>query len=339
MSHTITLHPYAITFTCSPGETVLDAAVRAGVALRHGCRHGGCGACKVQLASGYVSHGSRATAISEAEEDSGLALLCCALPEEDVEINLPEDYCEAELTPQFPVVEREVAISTIAPVTRDIVHLGLALGAGESLGFRAGQYLEVQVPGTSSWRSFSLANAPGNNTLELLVKLMPEGLFSGHLRHRARVGDALRVRGPFGRFGAAATGAPMIMVAGGSGMAPVVALLKDLVARGSDRQVQFFYGARSRADLFWLDEIAALGRGLPSFTFTPALSEPDAADTWAGETGLITEVLARHTPANLRSFDGYLCGPPGMIDAAVEVLAGKGMFATRIACDRFLSTA
>lgn len=340
MSHSVTLEPFGVEFDCSEDETVLAAALRNGISLRYGCKHGGCGSCKVQLRDGEVDYDAhRATALSEAEQDAGIALLCCAVPTEDVVIELPEDYTEAELQPRFPVREWSVRLARKTLVTHDTAHLMLALQGGERIAFGAGQFIEIAAPGSEQWRAFSMANAPGaDDRVELMTKLLPGGVFSDYLKTSAKEGDTLQVRGPFGQFQIAETAAPIVMVAGGSGMAPIVSMLGDLAGQGSAREIVFYYGARSRRDLFWLDEIAALGRRLAHFRFVPALSEPLPQDDWQGETGLITDVIVRHSES-LRGAEGYLCGPPGMIDAAVAVLKAKGMFGSRIRYDKFLSTA
>lgn len=340
MSVDITLQPFGVQFRCDDGDTILAAAFKAGIALRHGCKHGGCGACKVRVIEGYVEHNAHASAISEAEMDDDIALLCCALPEEDLVIALDDDYTEAELTPEFPVSEQAVRLVELNWVTADIAHLVMTV-TGAGFGFRAGQYLEIAVVGDEQFRAFSMANhyVPGAGRLELLVKAIPGGHFSGYLQRAAQVGDDLTVRGPFGQFGISDTAAPMVMIAGGSGMAPIVAMLRQLAAAQSERPIQFFYGARQPADLFWLDEIARLGQQLPAFEFIPALSAVAADADWDGERGLITEVVQRRTAESLRAAEGYLCGPPGMIDAAVAVLKNKGMFGNRIRFDKFLSSA
>lgn len=340
MTNTVTLQPFGVGFDCADDETVLAAALRNGISLRYGCKHGGCGSCKMRLREGEVDYDAHhATALSEAEQDAGVALLCCAVPVEDIVIELPDDYTEAELQPRFRVREFPVRLAQKTLVTHDTAHLVLMLDDAQRFEFGAGQFIEIAAPGSDQWRAYSLANAPGaNDRIELMTKLLPGGVFSAYLKTSAQAGDELRVRGPFGQFQIAETAAAIVMVAGGSGMAPIVSMLGDLADQGSTRDIVFYYGARSRRDLFWLAEIAALGLRLANFRFIPALSAPLPEDDWRGEAGLITDVIARHSES-LRGAEGYLCGPPGMIDAAVAVLKDKGMFSSRIRFDKFLSTA
>lgn len=336
MSHSVTLEPFGIEFECGEDETVLEAAFKAGISLRYGCKHGGCGACKATIADGDVDYDDHATAISEEEMDAGIALLCCAFPEEDIVIELDDDYSEEELTPEFPVRIFDASVESVKFVTHDTAHLTLHGKAGDRFDFRPGQFLEIQVPGQEDlWRCYSMANVPNDEgRTELVVKIIPDGQFSSYLQN-AKAGDDLQFRGPFGQFYLSDTDAEIIMVAGGSGMAPIVSMLQQLVDESSKRKISFYFGARTDRDLYFLEEIAALGDKLANFQFIPALSEVADDDKWDGETGMITDVLRRHTD-NLRGAEGYLCGPPPMIDAAVEVLREKGMFASRIRFDKFV---
>ena len=340
MSNTVTLMPFGVEFDCGERETVLAAALRAGISLRYGCKHGGCGSCKVKIKEGEVEYdGHSATAIGETEQEEGIALLCCAVPTEDIVVELPDDYSKDELQPRYPVREFSARLAKKTFVTHDTTHLVLELENSTTIEFGAGQFIEVAAPGSDQWRAYSMANAPSaNRRVELMTKLLPGGVFSDYLKNSAAVGDVVQLRGPYGQFQIAETAAPIVMVAGGSGMAPIVAMLNDLADQHSTRDIVFYYGARSRRDLFWLDEIAELGTRLINFKFIPALSAPSVEDDWHGESGLITDVIVRNSES-LRGAEGYLCGPPGMIDAAVAVLKAKGMFSTRIRFDKFLSTA
>lgn len=339
MSYTIRLLPFEISFECEEEETILDAALRQGINLRYGCKHGGCGSCKSQIAEGEVDVEEASTfALMDYERSQGLALLCSTYPFSDITIELADDYEEAELRSGVPIREFEARVEELNPLTHDISQLRLALSEPSSMTFEAGQYVEVQVPGSESWRAFSMANAPSDDGhVELMIKILPGGLFSGILSERLAVGDALTLRGPFGRFVLAETEAPIIMVAGGAGLAPIASMLRALAERNSERTVTCFYGARATRDLFWQEEIEAITKELSSFEFVPALSEPEATDAWAGEVGLVTEVVARRCE-NLRAAEAYLCGPPAMIDAAIEVLRSKGLFSARIRYDKFVST-
>jgi len=336
VSYTISLEPFGVDFECGEDETILDAAFKAGLSLRYGCKHGGCGGCKHQISEGEVDYNDHATAISEEEQEAGIALLCCAYPEENIVISLDDDYKLDDLTPEFPVRVFDAKIAGIDFVTHDTVHLRLASNSSDNYGFHPGQYLEIQVPGSDDlWRCYSMANLPNaQGNTELVVKVIPGGQFSEYLKS-ASLGAAVNFRGPYGQFQLSETQSEIILIAGGSGMAPVMSMLRQLVNEKSERKVSFYYGARAVKDLYFVDEIRELGAQLADFQFIPALSEPSAEDNWTGECGFITDVLARNTNS-LRAAEGYLCGPPPMIDAAVTVLKDKGMFNSRIRFDKFV---
>ena len=339
MIHTITLLPFGLAFECDEDETILDAALRQGVNLRYGCKHGGCGSCKTQIAEGEVDLEEASTfALMDYERAEGQALLCSAYPLSDVALELADDYDEASLRSGLEIRDLDARVVEVGALTRDLWKIHLELVRPTAWEFRAGQYVEVRVPGTEEWRAFSMANPPSaSDRVELLVKMLPGGLFSQYVVDSLAPGDALRLRGPFGQFSLIESAAPIVMIAGGSGMAPIWSMLQHLRDSASARPVTFFYGARAREDLIWLDELEQLTSALPRFRFIPALSEPAPADGWTGEAGLVTDVVARRCDS-LRGSEGYLCGPPGMIDAALDVLREKGLFSSRIRFDKFVET-
>jgi len=203
--------------------------------------------------------------------------------------------------------------------------------------FTAGQYVEIAVPGTDSeWRSYSMSSDPADRgALEIIVKRIPGGRFSSALDGRLRCGDRLRLRGPMGQFAVRLSHRPMVMVAGGSGIGPIRAMLWELVRTGNVRPVHLFYGARRRSDLFLLEELRAVEHDHRWFQLTPTLSEPAPGVAWDGEVGLVTDVLARELP-HARGTEAYLCGSPGMIDAAIRVLIAAGCKDKQIYFDRFV---
>ena len=333
MSCQVTLEPFGISFECGEDETILAAALRQGIGLRYGCKHGACGSCKAQIASGDVDVEEASDfALMEFEREAGVALLCSAYPLEDVVIEL-EHYEEAELTAARPIQEFESRVELVTPISRDIWRLLLNIDA-PPFEFDAGQFVEINVTGTDEWRAYSMANSPSRgDQIELLIKQIPDGIFSNFMVETLSVGDPLRIRGPYGQFKVADGFAPIVMVAGGSGMAPILSMLRQLSEVRSEREVTFYYGARTREDLICEEAIAAAAEGLKAFNYVPALSD----DGWSGEEGLITEVINRRSD-NLRGAEAYLCGPPPMIDAAAEVLKDHGMFGTRIRFDKFVNT-
>jgi propane monooxygenase reductase subunit len=174
--------------------------------------------------------------------------------------------------------------------------------------------------------------------LEFVIRIYPDGLFSTFLDTKVEVGDRLDVTGPFGVFTLRdAPTADLVFLGGGAGMAPILALLRSMAERGIDRKATFYYGARRRKDLCFEEELAALEEKLPGFHYVPALSEPEEGDDWSGEVGLITDV-ARRLTSDLSGADAYVCGPPPMVEAALELLPELGVTDKRIFYDKFTTT-
>ena len=338
MGYSVTLQPSGVSFECADGETILAAAQRFGVGLRYGCQRGRCGSCRAKIAEGLVDQvGASEAALTDYERDSGFALLCSAYPVEDVVIELSDDGL-AEAFAVTPVAQVTSTLVELRRLTHDIVLVGLAPQQPPFMAFKSGQYLEIGVPGTDAWRAFSMANAPADDgRLDLMVKLLSHGAASDYFRDRARVEDEICVRGPYGTFCLSDSTAPIVMVAGGSGMAPIASMLSGLARERCSRPISFYYGARSTRDLFWGEELRLLQQRLPSLRYVPALSESATGDGWTGARGLVSEVLEQDC-GNLRGAEAYLCGPPKMIDAAIAVLRAKGMFSVRIRFDKFVST-
>jgi propane monooxygenase reductase subunit len=342
-THVVRLEPVGIEMECNEDETVLDAAFRQGLMLMHGCKEGQCAACKSFLLEGEVDLDRYSTfALPDFEEAEGYTLLCRAHPLTDLEIELV-NYDEEVLRSGNPIVTASSRIEAIEELTHDIRRLVVRLGEGERLTFSAGQYVDIGIPGAADGehRSFSMASTPSSpDVLEFMIKLYPGGHFSGLLGagangHGLKVGDTLDVTGPYGLF-TLRDSSPrrLVFIAGGAGMAPVLGLLRSMVEKGSTRPAVFYYGARTQADLFHLEELERLARELPDFTFVAALSDEE----WEGETGLITDVVAR-CEDGLQDVDAYLCGPPPMVDAAIALLERLGTPESHIYFDKFTTTA
>lgn len=346
MPHTITLLPFEKQFTCGDNETILTAAMRQGFNLRYGCKFGGCGMCKAQVVEGEVDNTEASSfALLDFEKQQGMALLCCAYPESDVSIEL-WDYDEADLVSDLTVREYEVEVVRVVELTHDIRGIHLQLHDPQRIEFKAGQYVDLLVPGTIEWRSYSMANPPSRRSeIEIMVKLMPGGLFSSYVDRQLKPGEHLTMRGPYGNFylrntqhAPGNTQREAIFIAGGSGMAPILSLLRDMAEQKDSRSVTYFYGARTRRDLFLLDELHGFEQRLPHFRFVPALSEPTAEDAWSGEIGLITDVVKRLVPHG-GDKQGYMCGPTAMIDAAIRTLQNLGVDDKDILYDKFVTKA
>lgn len=339
MPYTITLLPFEKQFTCNDNEPILQAAMRQGINLRYGCKHGGCGMCKALVVDGDVDNAEASTyALLEYERQQGFSLLCCAYPESDVTIEL-WDYDESDLFSGVTVQQFEAEVERITLLTHDIRGIQLRLIAPDIIDFKAGQYIDLLVPGTNEWRSYSMANPPSrNNAIEIMIKLMPGGLFSDYVDQQLKPGQRLTLQGPYGSFQLRNTEREAIFIAGGSGMAPILSLLRDMAEKYNERVITYFYGARTRRDLFQLEELRGLEQQLPHFHFIPALSEPTPEDIWDGETGLITDVVKKLVGTGAGK-EAYMCGPTAMIDAAIATLTRLGMPEAHIFYDKFVTKA
>lgn len=337
MSFTVQILPYGRTYECEEGETLLAAGLRAGFNLRYGCRHGGCGMCKVRVVEGEVDMGDASSfALMDYEREQGYALICSSTADGDVAIEV--DLSEEELleTPTQQVVEIRTTLERVEQVARDIYFFRLGVETGKGLEFKPGQYVDLRVPGTDQWRSYSMASTPSDGGgLDFLLKPTPGGLWSTYLTTRAQVGDVIDVRGPFGSFYLRDDSSQLVFVAGGSGLAPIWSMLQQMRAAGDKRRAWLYFGARSAEDLVYAKELERLQGEVTNFCFVPALSEPESAAAWLGETGLVTEVLDRKQTSWLGA-EGYLCGPPAMVDAAIEVLVRRGVPVERIFFDKFV---
>jgi propane monooxygenase reductase component len=335
--HVVRFEPVGIEIEVDEEQNVLRAAFDQGLMLMHGCKEGQCSACKSFLLEGDdVELDKYSTfALPDFEREEGFTLLCRAHVYEDVTIELL-NYDEEILRSGLPIQDAEAEVAANVPVTRDMRHLVLSLVSSGDFKFFPGQYVDITVPGTDEVRSFSMANTSARESrqLEFVIKIYPDGLFSHFLDTKLKVGDRLKVTGPFGVFTLRdAPDTDLIFVGGGAGMAPILCLLRSMAERGINRKAVYYYGARRRGDLCFEDELRALEQVLPSFRYVPALSE----DEWEGETGLITDVVARHE-ADLSRTHAYVCGPPPMVEAAVPLLTRLGVPEKHVYWDKFTTT-
>lgn len=340
-THTVTLVPVDVEFEVEDGETILDAAFRQGIALPHGCKEGQCSACKSILLDGEVELKKYSTfALSDGERDADHILLCRALADSDVEIELL-NFDEELLSKAIAVKEFAGAITGIEKLTHDIRQIEIKLES--SLKFWAGQYVDITVTTSNKetiTRSFSMANTPSETQeLKFIIKKYPDGKFSGELDDGGiQVGAEVSVKGPYGAcFRREDREGPIILVGAGSGMSPVWSILNDHLASGEQRDVYFFYGARTRNDLFYLQQIDELMAANPGLTFIPVLSEAGDDDGWDGEKGFVHEAVDAHLKQLDLDGEGdvYACGPPPMIDALMPVLFMNDFDTDRTFFDRF----
>jgi propane monooxygenase reductase subunit len=336
--HIVRLQPAGIELEVEEGETVLNAAFRQGVALMHGCKEGQCSACKSVLIDGDVELLKYSTfALPDYERDYNHVLLCRTLAYSDLDVELLA-YDEELLSHAVPVRDFAGDVVSIEPLTHDIRRLVVTLDT--PMTFYAGQYADITLSDGNVTRSFSMSNPPSEQRqLAFIIKSYPAGRFSSQLDGQLKPRQRLALRGPFGTCFRRENrdDAPLLLVGGGSGMAPLWSILADQIACGPDRTIRFFYGGRTHKDLFWLDEFEALTRRLPDFRFIPAVSAAAEDGDWDGERGLVHDVVRRTLAAEGlgEGADAYACGPPPMIDAAIPVLQLAGVEPDRIFFDKF----
>lgn len=341
-AHRIHFEPVDIEIEANEDETVLDAAFRQGVMLMHGCKEGQCSACKSFLLDGDLQMGKYSTfALADYESDEGYVLLCRSHAYSDLDIELI-NYDEDMIRAGLPVVTVATRVEEMTELTHDITLLRLEVTGSEEFKFHPGQYVDIEVPGSEEHRSFSMANLPRSRDarLEFIIKRYPGGRFSGLLENGLAVGDPLNVTGPYGTFTLRVdSDRKLVFVGGGAGMAPILSVLRQIAAKEEfDREVVFYYGARTSADLFGLDEIRDLGSRIERFSFVPCLSEGDEAEEPGARLGMVTAVADECEP-DLAGADVYMCGPPPMIDAGLAMCELRSVPQEQIFYDKFTVSA
>ncbi|MDQ3628064.1 MAG: 2Fe-2S iron-sulfur cluster binding domain-containing protein [Actinomycetota bacterium] len=339
--HVVRFEPVGIEIEVGEDQTVLRAAAENGLMLPHGCKEGQCASCKSFVLDGEdIELDKYSTfALPDFELEEGYTLLCRAHVYEDVTIELLH-YDEDLIRSGHPIIKAVAEVVSNENVTHDLRHLVLRLVEPEEIPFFPGQYVDIAIPDSEETRCFSMANTSSKQSgqLEFVIKVYPDGQFSKFLDAGLSVGDRLDLVGPFGVFTLRdGRDSELIFVGGGAGMAPVLALLRSMAERGSSRKATYYYGARRRQDLCFEQDLRSLEETLPNFRYVPALSEPDDSEDWDGEVGLITDVVKRHE-SDLGDADAYVCGPPPMVEAAVEVLSGLGADEKHIYYDKFTTT-
>lgn len=323
-------------FTVPANDTVLKAALAAGVPWPNSCRVGSCGTCRCRLVAGKIKPlNDFSYVLNESEMSDGYILACQTALRSDVEIEL--DLGASEVASAVPI---EGSIVGLRDLTHDIKEVRIKLSDGLA-SYLPGQFAELTTHSFSMDRprSYSFACPPTREQpgcVTFHVRLVPGGSMTTWLHKNARVGDPITVRGPFGSFYLRDTKAPIVCVAGGSGMAPIKALLEGLVDNSSSRKVFYVYGARTQADLYCIDEMDGIRQRLgDNFTFISVLSNEPSDSDWNGERGFVTNLIS-NSDIDLREAEAYLCGPPPMIDAAIIKLKSSGMNEKNIFFDKFL---
>ena len=312
MPHKVTIQSSGHAFTVNDGETVLAAALREGIVIAYGCRHGSCGTCKGRLVEGAVDYGTyQEQAMTAAEKDAGMALFCQAQPRSDLLIQCREIGTAVKGIQIKMLPARVMKAERVAP---DVMVLELKLPANEKFQFLAGQYVDV-ILRNSIRRSLSMANAPHADALIELHLRNYGGPFSQHIFGVMKERDIIRVEGPFGTFFLREESTkPIVLVASGTGFAPIKAIVEHASAAGLKRPMTLYWGCRVRADLY-MNELAAKWESEGRLRYVPVLSDAPAEDNWTGRAGFVHRAVMEDFP-DLSGHQVYACGAPVMVEAA-----------------------
>lgn len=305
MTFNVTVAEHGVSFPCEPREYVLDAAERAGYTMPSSCRKGVCSTCEAGLRDGEVDQRGRGRRTAR----DGTALMCRSRPCSDLTIK-PKRF---EKTDIFRRKTIEAKVYRIARPAADVTVLTLRFPIGLRAPFKAGQYLQILME-DGDRRNFSLANAARDNDgAELHIRHVAGGKFSTQFLPQLAVGDRLEVEVPFGDFFLRDSARPVILLASGTGFAPIKSIIQTAIHKGEQRPMHLYWGARRREDIYLWELPAKWASRLPWFSFTPVLSEPSAS--WSGRTGLVHDAV-QQDHAGLSGMDVYACGNPLMVFGA-----------------------
>ncbi len=340
MSFNVVVQPANRAFVVEREEAVLAAAIRQGIGLPYGCRDGACGSCKSKLLEGRVIHGAhQLKALSVEEEEAGFILACCATPQTDCVI-------EARSVPgagEFPVLKMPSRVLSIERLAPDVVALKLQLPANQNLQYRAGQYVEF-ILRDGARRSYSMANAPhllgSPPAIELHLRHMPGGRFTDHVFGAMKEKEILRMEGPFGSFFLREDSPkPMVLLASGTGFAPIKALIEHLQHKGIQRPATLYWGGRRPRDLYMHEWCVRTAAEMPSLRYVPVVSDALPEDGWSGRTGFVHRAVMQDFP-DLSGHQVYACGAPIVVDSAqADFIAHHGLPADEFYADSFTSEA
>lgn len=315
-------------FDCEEGEDLITASLRQEIILMSECRDGLCTTCKVLCESGEYEHGEgvNVQSLPPEEEEEGQILMCQAFPFSDLKINVPYTSDRVTLGVAIPSKTYDSKIIACEKLTDNVVKIELqiqnAFGQPEDFPFIAGQYVTIGVPGTDEWRSYSMANVPGDGKIELLIRLLDDGVMSNYLRNNVKEEDIVEVRGPFGTFNLHnAEGRSRYFIAGSTGLAPLLSMVREMNDKGDTTPAHLLLGARNTDFLFYEEEIKQLESTMDSLTVHIALEDIGSRDSESVFCGNSVEMMNDLLTKRNEKPDIYICGPAGMV-TAVEV-SGK----------------
>ena len=313
MTFQISILPSGRTFAVEPGEAMLSAGIRQGIGLPYGCKDGACGSCKCKKIEGTVVHGlHQSKALSAEEEANGYVLTCCGVPHSDVVL----ESRQVSAAGAFPIRKMPARVSSLTRVSHDVMLIGLQLPANDPFVYHAGQYVEF-ILRDGSRRSYSMANARHNGPgVELHVRYMPGGKFTEHVFGTMKEKEIQRIEGPFGSFYLREdSDKPMVLLASGTGFAPIKALIEHMQFQGITRPATLYWGGRRPLDLYMDAWVREKMREMPNLHYVPVVSDATAEDAWTGRTGFVHKAVLEDIP-DLSGYQVYACGAPIVVDSA-----------------------
>jgi CDP-4-dehydro-6-deoxyglucose reductase len=313
MSFQISIQPSGRSFTVEPGETMLAAGIRQGIGLPYGCKDGACGSCKCKKLSGAVVHGAhQSKALSADEEAQGFVLTCCGVAQSDVLLE-SRQVTEAGA---FPIRKMPSRVAAMERKSHDVILLRLQLPANDPFNYRPGQYVEFLLR-DGSRRSYSMANAPHTGpALELHIRHMPGGKFTDHVFGTMKEKEIQRIEGPFGSFFLREdSDKPIVLLASGTGFAPIKALIEHMQFQGIQRPATLYWGGRRPEDLYMDDWVRVRLTEMPNLQYVPVISDALPEDHWTGRTGFVHRAVLEDLP-DLSGYQVYACGAPIVVDSA-----------------------
>lgn len=318
------------------GQTLLTALWRQNILVPSVCGgRGMCGACKVRVSGsldGTACTDAEQKLLTEEERRGGFRLACQVCPTDLLEVSLPEEL--------LAVRSWKVRCTAIEDLTYDIKLFRFELQDSARMNFTAGHYIQLIVPPDvtgeePTMRAFSIASNPrSNRSIELIIRRVPGGVCTGWCFTRLKVGDEAQLTGPYGEFHLSDSQSPMLFVAGGSGLAPIVSILHQMKNTQSTRSATLLFGGNQVRDLYLIGVMREFEKTLTDFRFVPVVACPSPGECWDGQIGLVTDAVKKNF-TDLSGYEGYLCGSPGMIDASIKVLSSLGMPQKNIYYDKF----
>ncbi|MBI1423993.1 MAG: 2Fe-2S iron-sulfur cluster binding domain-containing protein [Gammaproteobacteria bacterium] len=321
MPHQVTIAASGTSFLVEQDESVLDAALRQGIGLPYGCRNGLCGNCKGKVQSGKVHYRQPPTALSVDDEKHGYTLFCHAIPDTDLIIAIPEITTSTEL----PIKRFPAKVGGITRLSHDVMRICLKLPDAMRMQFLAGQYIDFILK-DGRRRSFSIANPPHEDRhIELHVRHIQGGRFTGEVFDHMHVNDIVRIEGPLGSFFLRENSTqPVIFLAGGTGMAPIAGIIQYALKKRLQREFYVYWGVRSAEDLYMHDQVQAWANTHTNIHYVPVLSDPKPEDHWQGRTGYVHEAVLQDFDT-LAGYDIYASGPPAMVYAGRDAFLPRGL--------------